>query len=104
MKNNKKTIYITLFIVLGILLGFIVHGLIEMWYINLLLSDFPKYSLGHSWATWFTIHRYFSVIIYILSILFGYFQGKMWWRWVYVEKRFDPFFRKLQRLLYGKVN
>ncbi len=98
--NNKRIIYIVLFIVLGILLGLIVHGLVEMWYISGLLSDFPKYSLGYDWATWFTIHRYFSLATLVLGIIFGYFEGKFWWRLVYEEKKLDPFFRRLKKLIH----
>jgi len=98
---SKKTVYIGLFTLLGVLLSTIVHGVLEMWYIQGLIADFPKYSLAYTWAEWFTIHRYFSVVTLMLGLIFGYFQGRMWWRWVYVEKRFDSFFRKLQKVLYG---
>lgn len=98
--ENKKRIYIALFVLLGILLGLLVHGAVELWYIKGLITNFPKYSLGYSWAEWFIIHQYLSVIVFIASVVLGYFQGKFWWRLVYVEKRFDPFFRKLQRFLY----
>ena len=96
---NKKQVYVVLFIILGILLGFIAHGIIEIWFTRRLLKDYNRYSLGHSWQTWFSIHLYFSVFLFVLSGLIGYLQGKFWWRVVYQEKRLDPFFKQLRKLL-----
>lgn len=79
----KKLIYITLFTFLGLLLQFLIHGLIENWYINLLVSDFPKYSLGFSWLQWFIIHHIGTVVLLIIGLLFGFWQGKFWWRKIY---------------------
>jgi hypothetical protein len=82
----KKSIYISLFIVLGILISFLIHGLVEIWYIGFLLNDFPKYSLGFSWAQWFLIHNIGTAVLLAAGILFGFWQGKHWWRRIY-EKR-----------------
>lgn len=99
-RETKRKIYIGLFILLGFLLGMLVHGFVETWYIYRLLVDFEKYSLGYTWAEWYTIHEIFSLIIFIISIFFGYFLGKYWWRLVYEEKHFDPFFKKSRKFLY----
>ncbi len=81
-----KIIYVALFTFLGILLQFLVHGLFERWYINLLVSDFSKYGLGFSWGQWFTIHQIGTPILFIAGALLGFWQGKFWWRKIY-EKR-----------------
>ena|SRR3989338_2255312 len=99
-KEIKRKIYIGLFIILGILLGLLVHGFLELWYIRGLINNFPKYSLGYTWADWFLIHKIFSAITFVGGALFGFFQGRFWWRIVYEQKRFDPFFRKLRKFLY----
>jgi hypothetical protein len=96
---NKKTLYIALFIVLGILLAFIVHGLLEIWYVNRLLENFPKYSLGYTWVQLFRINNYIYMLLFVAGILFGNYQGRFWWRIVYEEKRLDPFFRRLKKFL-----
>ena len=82
----KKKIYIILFIFLGILLQFLIHSLVETWYIGLLISDFPKYSLGFSWPQWFIIHHIGTVILFVAGVLFGFWQGKFWWRRIYEKK------------------
>jgi len=82
----KKTIYVILFTFLGILVQFLIHGLVETWYIGLLISDFPKYSLGLLWPQWFIIHHIGTVILFIAGALFGFWQGKFWWRRIYEKK------------------
>jgi len=82
----KKTIYIILFTFLGILLQFLIHAGIEVWYIGLLISDFPKYGFGLSWPQWFIIHHIATVVLLVAGALFGFWQGKYWWQRIY-EKR-----------------
>ena len=79
----KKTVYIILFTFLGILLQFIIHGLVESWYIGLLINDFPKYGFGLSWSQWYLIHHILTVILFFAGALFGFWQGKFWWRRIY---------------------
>jgi hypothetical protein len=83
----KKKIYITTFVFLGTLLQFLIHALIEIWYIGLLTSGFQKYSLGFSWAQWFIIHHIGSVILLILGIGFGFWAGNFFWRKIYESKQ-----------------
>jgi len=79
----KKKIYITLFVILGIFLQLLIHGLVEIWYIGLLINNFQKYSLGLSWPQWFLIHHIATVILFIAGVLFGFWQGKFWWKRIY---------------------
>ena len=82
----KKIIYIILFIFLGILVQFSIHGLIEIKYIDLLLKDFPKYSLGFSWQQWFLIHHIGTAILFLAGGLAGFFGGKFFWQTKYEKK------------------
>ena len=82
----KKKFYIGVFVVLGVLLQFLLHAGIEIWYIKLLLQGFPKYSLGLSWSQWFLIHHIGSIVLFIAGILFGFWQGNFWWRKIYERK------------------
>ena len=84
----KKIIYLTAFTVLGALVGFLVHGIIEIWYINLLLTNFERFSLGFSFPEWFAIHKYFAFITFLGGALLGFWQGRHWWQVIYVEKRY----------------
>jgi len=82
----KKSIYIIAFTFLGVLLQLLIHGLVEIWYIGLLISDFPKYSFGLSWSQWFIIHHIGTVVLFVAGALLGYWQGKFWWRKIYEKK------------------
>ena len=97
--KTKRKIYIALFTFLGVLLGFLFHGIVEIWYINRLTENFSAYSLGYTWQQWFVIHKYFAITTLVLGLLFGFFQGQYWWKVVYQQKRLDPFFKKLRKLL-----
>ncbi len=83
----KKKIYIILFVSLGIILQFLIHALIEIWYIGLLISDFQKYSLGFSWPQWFLIHYIGTAVFFIAGVIFGLWQGKFWWHKLYEKNR-----------------
>ena len=99
--NNKikRKIYIVLFTLLGILIGILFHGIVEIWYIEGLTQDFENFSLGFSWQQWFTIHSYFAIFTFVAGAFLGLKQGVYWWKVVYMQKRLDPFFNKLKRLL-----
>jgi len=83
----KKLVYIILFTFLGVLIQFLIHGLVEIWYIGLLMNNFPTYSLGLSWPQWFLIHRISTVILFVAGALFGFWQGKFWWKIIYEKKQ-----------------
>lgn len=81
----KKTIYIIAFTILGILFQFLVHVGIEIFYINLLVRDFSKYSFGLSWNQWFVIHHIGTIVLFIAGALLGFWQGKFWWKKIYTK-------------------
>ncbi|OGZ45725.1 MAG: hypothetical protein A3C84_04455 [Candidatus Ryanbacteria bacterium RIFCSPHIGHO2_02_FULL_48_12] len=83
--STKRIIYISLFVLLGILLQFVAHAVLEIWYIGLLLNDFERYGLGLSWEVWVQIHSVLSFVFLALGVLFGYQQGKHWWQKIYIE-------------------
>jgi hypothetical protein len=82
----KRKIYIALFVLLGLLLQFLLHALIEIWYINLLLKDFPKYGLGLNWNQWLMIHHALSLILVAVGAVWGFYEGRFWWRHLYELK------------------
>lgn len=79
----KKGFYIFAFMILGALLQFVVHGVLEAWYIGLLLADFRTYSLGMSWDALITVHDVFTVVLLLTGLLLGFQQGRHWWRRIY---------------------
>lgn len=83
----KKTIYILAFVILGIFLQFLIHAGIEIWYINRLLENFAKYGLGFSWNFWFIIHYFFTILLFIIGVIFGFWQGQLWWEAIYEKKK-----------------
>ncbi len=83
---SKRTIYIFLFTFLGAVVSFLVHVAIEIPVINLLVKDFEKYGFGFSWPQWYLIHHIGSVMLFIGGIIAGFWQGKYWWKIIYIDK------------------
>ena len=82
----KKTIYIICFSFLGALLQLLIHAGIELWYIKMLTLDFQRYSLGFSFGQLVFIHHIATVVLLIAGVLFGFYQGKYWWKRLYENK------------------
>ena len=83
MTSPKKIFYIFSFAVLGILTQFFLHAVIEIFYIKLLLTNYGVFGLGLEFATWFTIHSIFTVILLVVGVSIGYLQGTYWWKQIY---------------------
>lgn len=81
----KKHIYIFLFIILGLQLQYLTHVALEVWYLGLLIQDFPKYSLGLSWSEWFRLHQIFTWILIVSGLTIGAIEGNHWWHRIYGE-------------------
>jgi len=84
--NIKKTIYIISTMFLGLLLSFLAHAAIEIWYINRLLGlgVAPRASsLTHNCY----LPSSLQIILLLAGLVGGYFMGQTWWRIIYVEHR-----------------
>ena len=84
----KRAFYIFCFTILGLLLQFLVHALVETGVISLLLKDFDRYGLGLSWSRWFLIHHVLTGVLIFLGAWWGAASGVKYWNIIYVEKRF----------------
>lgn len=83
----KRSFYIMCTVVLGVLLQFLVHAFLEIWYLGLLEGDFGTYSLGFSWEQLIYIHHMLSGVLLIAGSVGGYKLGGIWWNIVYVQRR-----------------
>jgi hypothetical protein len=79
----KRSLYLFLCVLLGVLISTIVHGVIEKTYITLLLTDYDTWSFGLTWDLWSTIHNVITVLLLIVGAVGGLFVGKRWWNIVY---------------------
>lgn len=92
----KRTIYIILAGILGLMLGVVFHAVVE----TLILRA------GVSWFYWHpTYHVPFTIVTAFGGFAFGLWLGKWWsstprplrleeWRMVYIEKRHHGWFQK----------
>ena len=84
----KRTVYITAWIILGLVLSFIGHALIEMSYINYALGhgitpvNHTAFGLGYC-----ALPIWLQSLLIVLGITGGITAGNYFWRIIYVEKR-----------------
>jgi len=84
--NPKKIVYIILTMILGLILSFIFHALIEIIYINFSLSRgiLPKPSFLTSKCY---LPSFLQIFLVLAGLLGGYFLGQFWWKKVYGEHK-----------------
>lgn len=79
----KRTLYIFLFAVFGIIFQFFLHAILEIIYIKALISNFSVYGFGLSWEEWFYIHHVATIIFFLGGLIFGICGGIFFWRKIY---------------------
>ena len=83
--NLKKTIYIILAIILGVILSFIAHALIEIVYLS--YSFYKGTSPEPSSLTpQCYLPSALQTILLLAGLIGGYFLGRFWWQKVYGKK------------------
>ncbi|MBZ9572404.1 hypothetical protein KJA15_03675 [Patescibacteria group bacterium] len=65
----RRYLKLTLVIILGLLVGLIIHGVLEILAIWILTTWLNDFFLKVSWSAWFWIHLIFTVIIEILGVI-----------------------------------
>ena len=76
--NMKKYFYIFSFTVLGLLLQFMVHAGLEIFYLN-----------HHTpFKGWYAFHSIAGIELFILGLSLGFWAGVHFWRVIYVEKSY----------------
>jgi len=75
----KKAFCITFFISVWIFLPLLVFGIMARFYVALLAKDFPSYNFGFSWNELFVLQDRLSIVLPIIGIIFGLWQGFYWW-------------------------
>ena len=81
----KKAVYLTAAVVLGVLLSVIAHGLIEIWYLKWMASRGMVVEFYNGCALW----PWLQVGILLAGIVGGFFLGRLWWRIIYVERKWE---------------
>lgn len=80
--NIKRRVYLFAVIILGVLLSFIAHALIEINYLN---SSFSQNKIVTFYGGC-ALPPVFSIALLVLGAVGGFFLGRVWWRLVYVDR------------------
>lgn len=81
----KRTFYIVLFCLLGLIVSTLIHAAIELPTLTLITGNFEKYSDSFIWQNWRIIHGFVGAVIWIAGLVVGYWCGVKWWQILYVE-------------------
>ena len=73
MSKYLKTI---LTVIIGSLIGLIIHGAIEIPIIFLLTGPFENLFLSVSWNAWILVHHIFTIIIEVFGIVLAFWAFK----------------------------
>jgi hypothetical protein len=92
----KKAFYIFCCVILGILLSFILHVIIELPIIFIMVTDMSRYSFGLSWNELMAVHWMFTGLMLAGGMFFGYRAGKRWWKYIYIDKKYGGIVKKLK--------
>ena len=82
MKKIKKIAYLFFWAILGIILSFLVHALIELIYLNWAEKQGRVVSFYHGCA----LSPFIQIAILVIGICGGFAAGCFWWQKIYIEK------------------
>ncbi|MFH1583070.1 MAG: hypothetical protein ABIB72_01990 [Candidatus Falkowbacteria bacterium] len=78
----KRIVYLFAATILGLLLSFLAHAIIEINYLRYILNwGLPVIFYGSC-----TLPPVLQIALLILGAVGGFFLGRFWWRKVYIEK------------------
>lgn len=86
----KRPLYLALTTLLGLIVSFGLHAVIELWYL--------WYAQGRGWVIHWTnpfgvglcaLPVWLQYALPVLGLVVGFLVGRVWWRWVYVERRWE---------------
>jgi len=78
----KKSVYSFASIILGLLLSFIAHIVIEINYLHWLLKQGRVATFYNGCA----LSPALQIALLVLGAIGGFFLGRFWWRKIYVER------------------
>jgi len=78
----KKAVYLIASTILGLLLSFLVHALIEINYLKVAADQ----NIAVAFSNGCALSPWLNISLWALGALGGFFLGRFWWRKIYIEK------------------
>lgn len=84
----KKTLYVFLFTLLGLMLSTLLHAAIELPALWLITGDIERYGGSFVWQNWGVLHTSIGALLWVLGGGGGVWGGFHFWQILYVEERY----------------
>ncbi len=86
--KNKKVVYILSWVVLGLLLSLLVNVFIELKYFDWVQNNQWAQENSQTISSYelSPLNPVLRIGLFVAGALFGFWQGKFWWRKVYIEQ------------------
>lgn len=81
----KKIFYVAAFGFLGLIVSTLLHGVVELFALDLIFSNPTRFSNTFWWQEWYTIHAVVGGALWIFGLVGGVYLGVRYWRIIYVE-------------------
>jgi uncharacterized membrane protein YgaE (UPF0421/DUF939 family) len=88
--NLKKAVYLLASTILGLLLSFLVHALIEINYLKVAADQ----NIAVAFSNGCALSPWLNISLWVLGAVGGFFLGRFWWRKIYIEKVWAQRFKK----------
>lgn len=84
----KRPLYLGLTTLLGVMVSYVLHAVVEVWYLSAAET--------RGWDVRWTKHLGLGLCalpvaaqygLLATGLIGGFLMGRVWWRWVYVERR-----------------
>lgn len=82
----KRWLYISLFGFLGLLLATFLHGVVELWLLDLIFTNPEQFSDTVWWQQWSRLHAIGGATLLLLGAGAGLWAGWRYWRILYTPE------------------
>ncbi len=76
----KKYLEIILILIIGLILGLLIHGVVEILAIWVLTTWFISFFTSISWGNWLLTHIVFTIFVEILGVFLAFWIYKKYWK------------------------
>lgn len=87
MSYLKQSIYISAFVLLGLLIATLIHAVVELIALAIIFGNPEQFAETMWWQEWELIHGIFAGGLWFVGFAGGVYGGVKYWDIIYVKKQ-----------------